>query len=162
MSPLTWVAASVVLLGCLGLIGWMAEKAEPAAKGVPRGSMAGVYRDTIQFAYVADAPIIVGTGRKDPLKFGAEIAHSLEGNTLHIRDWSKSPVSQVMPKTRLWPREIFALSPDEKQLVWANGTILDLARRMRAKIDELLFDLDGNLDQRRKHYDEGPILFAGS
>ena len=111
------------------------EIAEPIAKGVPRGSLAGVYRDTIQFAYAADAPIIVGTGRKDPLKLGAEIPHSQEGNTMHIWDWSKSPVSQVMAETRLWPHEIFALSPDGKQLVWAKGTILDLASGTRTKID---------------------------
>ena len=153
-SPLTWVAASIVLLVCLGLSGWMlwrslgpraiadsgtapqvAEKAEPTAKSVAPGSLAGVYRDTIQFAYAADAPIIVGTGRQDPLKLGAEIPHSQEGNTLHIWDWSKSPMSQVKPETRLWPHEIFALSPDGKQLVWANGTILDLASGTRSKID---------------------------
>lgn len=153
-SPLTWVAASAIVLVLFGVTGWMlwhsaasrvipdsakapreTEKAEPTVKGPSRGSMAGIYRDTVQFAYAADAPVIVVTGRKDPLKLGAEIPYSQSGDTLHFWDWSKSPLSQMMPGTRLWPHEIFALSPDGKQFVWANGTILELASGTRSRID---------------------------
>jgi hypothetical protein len=89
--------------------------------------MNGIYKDNVRFAHASDAPIIVCTGQKDPLELDSRIPYSQSGHTLHIWDWSKSPVSRAVQDTRLWPHEIFALSPDGKQLIRANGTVLDLA-----------------------------------
>jgi hypothetical protein len=151
LNPTKWVAAAIfVALGSVAV--WMLwnamrpRQAENVANVSPEpiearrdhpdvAAMAGVYKETVRFAYALNAPVIVGTGQVDPLDLGARIPYSQGGHTLHIWDWSKSPVSRVMKDTRLWPHEVFALSPDGKQLVWANGTILDLASEARSKID---------------------------
>ncbi len=99
------------------------------------GSPAGIYRTTVRFAIAADAPVIVGTGRAEPIALGAEVPHEQAGDTLHVWDWSKSPMSRVIKDTRLWPDEVFAVSPDGRTFVWANGKILDLASGEQSKID---------------------------
>jgi len=117
----------------------------PRADGSPRpddrkhaaapGATAGVYRRTVRFAFASDAPIIVGTGRAEPIELGAEVPYEESGHTLHVWDWSKSRVSRVMKDARLWPDDRFVLSPDGKRLVWAMGDVLDLATGDRSKID---------------------------
>lgn len=149
ISPMKWIAAAVFLSLCSVAV-WMLWNAvhprqaanvtnappEPTeSKHLDGAAMAGVYKETVRFAYASNVPIIVGTGQGEPLDLGARVPYSQGGHTLHIWDWSTSPKSRVMKDTRLWPHEIFALSPDGKQLVWANGTILDLASEARSKID---------------------------
>lgn len=106
----------------------------PARAAAP-GSTAGIYKRTVRFAFASDAPIIVGTGRAEPIELGAEVPYEERGDTLHVWDWSKSKLSHVMKDTRLWPDDQFTLSPDGKLLVWARGDILDLATGARSKID---------------------------
>ncbi len=107
---------------------------DPARARAP-GSPAGVYRRTVRFAFAADAPIIVGTGRADPIELGAEVPYEESGHTLHVWDWTKSGLSRVLKDTRLWPHDQFVLSPDGKLLVWAKGDILELTNGGRSKID---------------------------
>jgi WD40 repeat protein len=99
------------------------------------GSPAGIYRRTVRFAFASDAPVIVGTGRAEPIELGAEVPYSDRGDTLHVWDWSKSRTSRVMKDIRLWPEDRFVLSPDGKLLVWAKGDVLDLATGERSTID---------------------------
>jgi WD40 repeat protein len=105
------------------------------ARAAAPGSPAGVYRRTVRFAFAADAPIIVGTGRANPIELGAEVPYEQSGHTLHMWDWSKSGVSRVMKDVRLWPDDEFVLSPDGRLLVWAKGDILDLTTGERSKVD---------------------------
>jgi WD40 repeat protein len=88
--------------------------------------MEGIYRETVRFAIAANAPVIVGTGRAEPIALAAEVPYSQSGDTLHIWDWSKSPLSRVMKDVRLWPHDVFAVSPDGKTLIWASGRTLNL------------------------------------
>jgi hypothetical protein len=106
----------------------------PARAGAP-GGPAGVYRRTVRFAFAADAPIIVGTGRAEPIELGAEVPYEESGHTLHVWDWSKSGSSRILKDTRLWPDDQFVLSPDGKLLVWARGDILDLTNGARSTLD---------------------------
>ncbi|MDB5387258.1 MAG: protein kinase [Planctomycetaceae bacterium] len=99
------------------------------------GSAMGIYRENIRFAIAADAPVIVGMGKQNPIKLGARVPYLQGGDTLHVWDWSKSPLSRVMKETRLWVHDVFAVSPDGKQVVWADGKILDLTTGDQSQID---------------------------
>jgi WD40 repeat protein len=146
-----WASIAALLAVALGAGWWMLREAprllptqatpslRSAAgdgKGLTGGaSLEGVYRTTVRFAIAADAPVIAGTGRAEPIALGAEVPLEQGGHTLHVWDWSKSPMSRVFKDTRLWPDEVFAVSPDGKTLVWANGKILDLVSGEQSKID---------------------------
>lgn len=160
-SRVKWAVAAVLLIVLSGGLYWagrgtresvheitsesadppnVSKAAEPAGAGdLPHspapGSPAGVYRRTVRFAFASDAPIIVGTGRAEPIELGEEVPYEERGDTLHVWDWSKSTLSHVMKDARLWPDDQFTLSPDGKLLVWAKGDILDLATGARSKID---------------------------
>lgn len=115
------------------------------------GSTMGIYRENVQFVAALDAPIIVGTGRLEPIELGAHVPYSQDGSTLHLWDWSKSPKSRVFKDTRLWAHERVALSPDGRWLVWASGKVLDLTTEEHTKIDlggEYYFDHVGGKLER--------------
>jgi WD40 repeat protein len=155
MSASKWLAATVILFVFVGGTMWQmrhyehtntvntfASTPKDVANSDPldlnttgNPSLSGIYKDTVHFEFAFNAPIIVGTGQKEPLNLGAHVPYSQSGNTLHLWDWSKSPVSRVLADTRLWPHDVFAVSPDGHSLVWANGTILDLASGTRSTID---------------------------
>jgi hypothetical protein len=170
---LAWVVSAAALLGVLAISLWWASqnlrKSEPKlvkagdrspqvevdstqqGKGLTGASAMGVYRQNISFVAASDAPIIIGTGQKDPIELGAQIPYSQEGNTLHIWDWSQSTKSRVFKDTRLWTHERFDLSPEGRWLVWASGTILDLSTGDKTTIDlggEYFFDNAGGKLER--------------
>lgn len=96
---------------------------------------AGIIRANVRFAFAANAPVMVATGRVEPIRLGAHIPYSEGGDTLHVWNWSKSPLSRVLKDVRLWEHQRFALSPDGRLLVWSNGDILDLETNERSRID---------------------------
>jgi len=143
------VAAAVVMIFAGGLF-WSLRNAHDnekktiaaATQELKHGSsngmgfqMEGIYRETVRFAFASDAPVFVGTGRAEPIALGAEVPYTPAGDTLHIWDWSKSPLSRVMKDIRLWPTDVFAVSPDGKTLVIASGKVIDLASGEISKID---------------------------
>lgn len=152
-SRVQWAVAALLVLAIIGGVFWaaqivrkheapempqdppaIAKTGEPVRAAAP-GSPAGVYRRTVRFALAADAPIIVGTGRAEPIELGAEVPYEESGHTLHVWDWSKSGLSRVMKDVRLWPDDQFVLSPDGKLLLWATGDVLDLTNGKRLKFD---------------------------
>lgn len=157
VSRVQWAVAALLLMAVAGGVFWVAQNrrdkekdaleipqdppaiakaGEPVKPDAPApGSTAGIYKRTVRFAFASDAPIIVGTGRAEPIELGAEVPYGERGDTLHVWDWSKSKLSHVMKDTRLWPDDQFTLSPDGKLLVWARGDILVLATGERSKID---------------------------
>lgn len=113
----------------------------------------GLMRPTVQFAVASDAPIIVGTGRQEPIELGAEVPYESRGDTLHVWDWSRSKQSKVMKDVRLFPDQRICVSPDGTQLVMAKGDVVNLNTGERSTIDlggELHVNLGGTL-QRIEH-----------
>jgi hypothetical protein len=153
LARVWWVAAAAaVLIAFIGGLSWQrwnapgpdvaSRKDVPNISGaddsnrfVQAGSPAGIIRPTVRFARASDAPIIIGTGRQEPIELGAEVPYENRGDTLHVWDWSKSPQSRVMKDVRLWPEQVFCLSPDGTQLVWAKGDVLNLTSGERSTID---------------------------
>lgn len=84
------------------------------------------------------APVIVANGGKEPIRLGSSTDEA--GSLLHVWDWSKSPISRVLPDVEF--RGLMTVSPDGNQLVWGDGAILDLRTGHRSRID--LGDLDLN------------------
>ncbi|MBC8356334.1 MAG: hypothetical protein H8E66_30515 [Planctomycetes bacterium] len=87
-----------------------------------------------QVLHAANAPVIVATGRNKPLPVGAYLPYREAGNTLHVWNWSKSPTSRIFKEVPLLPYDNFALSPDGKTLVRADGRVLDLETSAESKI----------------------------
>jgi WD40 repeat protein len=107
--------------------------------GPPRGERKEIYQTAAfivphMHALSAEgAPVIVANGGKEPIRLGSTTREG--GGFLHVWDWSKSPVSRVLPDVEFWGTERVALSPDGKLLVWARGEILKLETGEKTRID---------------------------
>lgn len=115
------------------------ESGDGTLDGSPRqsgasGVMLGIPRQNVRFAYAANAPVIVGTGRLDPIHLGESVPFEENGNWLHVWNWSRSLVSRVY-KVGLPAEDRFAVSPDGRWLVWSKGDVLDLETGERSTID---------------------------
>ncbi|MBS0263086.1 MAG: WD40 repeat domain-containing protein [Planctomycetes bacterium] len=120
---------------------------------------AGLIRPTVLFAVASDAPIIVSTGRNEPIELGAEILYSQGGDTLHVWDWTKSSRSRVLNDIRLRADDKVCLSPDGTRLVWARGDVVHLTTGERSTIDlggEFHVDQRGGKLQRIEHLQFSP------
>ena len=105
---------------------------EPPADNAPLDT--AEWAAPIIHAQVADAaPAIVANGGKDSILLGSATREG--GGLLHIWDWSKGPRSRVLPGIEFWGNEKVAISPNGKQLVWADGRLLDLGTAKWTKID---------------------------
>jgi len=100
-----------------------------------QAAMAGIILQNVRFAYAQHAPIIVGTGRKEPIPLGAHVPYDAGGDTLHVWDWSKGQESRVLKDVRAWAHQRFIVSPDGRYVVWAEGRVLDLQTGGISKID---------------------------
>jgi|GEM_PF-4968393 len=100
------------------------ESSGSSSRGM--GSMAGLIRSNVRFAWAKNGSVIAGTGPADPLPLGAFVPYNTPCSTLHVWDWSKGEMSKVFKDVRLLESQRFALSPDGKTLVQSNGKITDL------------------------------------
>ena len=98
-------------------------------------SSAGVTRANVRFAWALDAPVIVGTGSRDPLPLGAYVPYSDYGQTLHVWDWTESGTSHVFKDIRLFESQRLAVSPDGKLLLTSQGRIIDTKSGEVTQID---------------------------
>ncbi len=97
-----------------------------------RDSLA-IYRGSTRAIVAESAPIIVASGRNEPIELGAWIAQRDADNSFHIWDWSRSSRSRILKSVELSGRA--ALSPDGKLLVLASGEIINLESGARTPID---------------------------
>jgi hypothetical protein len=98
-------------------------------------ALAGLIEPTVRFAFAADAPVIVGTGRREPIELGANVPYSEYGDTLHVWNAAESKTSRVWKDVRLWEHQRFALTPDGRTLLWSRGEVLDLVSAGKSHID---------------------------
>lgn len=103
--------------------------------GTSLPSFAGLIRSNTRAAVAENAPVIVANGGMKPIHLGEFVPYREAGSFLHVWDWSKSPMSRVLPRTHLGEKNRIAISPDGQRLVWAKGDILDLETGTRSKID---------------------------
>jgi hypothetical protein len=97
--------------------------------------IAAKWTSSIQVAVAQNAPVMIANGGKSPIHLGARVPQREAGGSLHIWDWSQSPISRVVSDVELWSNDRIAISPDGKLLVWARGEILDLETLERTPID---------------------------
>jgi dipeptidyl aminopeptidase/acylaminoacyl peptidase len=155
-APMAWVAAGALVVVTLA-VGYLAlthdhvsgiqndgltqdvERGDGTHDGSPHtsaasGALAGIPRQNVRFAFASDAPVIVGTGRREPIRLGESVPYGENGNWLHVWNWSQAPVSRVY-EIGLHEEQRFALSPDGRWLVWSKGDVLDLETEERTTID---------------------------
>jgi WD40 repeat protein len=99
------------------------------------GLTAEYSRPSISAIVAENAPIIVTTGPDKPVHLGLWRRYPSGGNSVHIWDWSRSPISRVAMEADWFRSESVALSPDGKLLVRAGGEIIDLDTGERKPID---------------------------
>lgn len=95
----------------------------------------GITPQNVQFAFASDAPVIVGSGLKEPLPLGACVPYQQGGHLLHVWDWSKADTSRVFKNIQFTQNHRYAVSPDGKWLVSSRGEIIDLVTGGREEID---------------------------
>ena len=100
------------------------------------------WTSSIQTVVAQNAPVMIANGGNSPIHLGEWIPQRESGGSLHIWNWSKSPISRVVPEVELWSTARVVLSPDGKLLVWARGEILNLETLERTPID-----LGGDVEQ---------------
>jgi len=98
-------------------------------------SPAGAVRPNVALHVAANSAIIAANGGHDPIHLGAWIPYRELGNFLHVWDWSKSPLSRVVPQARLLMDDCIAASPTGELLVWASGSVLNLGTGQRSNVD---------------------------
>ena len=114
--------------------------------------MAGITPANVQFVFTSDAPVIVGSGLKEPLPLGAYVPYQKGGNLLHVWDWSKSNTSRVFQNIQFNQNHRYAVSPDGKRLVSSRGEIIDLETGEMEEIDlgdETYRHAEGSLPRMR-------------
>ncbi len=109
------------------------ESSGSSSRGM--GSMAGLIRSNVRFAWAQNESVIAGTGPADPLPLGAFVPYNTPCSTLHVWDWSKGEMSKVFLKTRLLESQRFTVTPDGKELVTSDGKILELNTGKVSQID---------------------------
>ena len=100
------------------------------------------WTSSIQTVVAQHAPVMIANGGNSPIHLGEWIPQRASGGSLHIWDWSLSPISRVVPEVELWSNARVVLSPDGKLLLWARGEVLDLETLKRSPID-----LGGEVEQ---------------
>ncbi|MBI3866389.1 MAG: WD40 repeat domain-containing protein [Planctomycetia bacterium] len=101
----------------------------------PAVAMAGLWIPNVRAVVAESGTVIVANGGAKPIRLGTWVPQQEAGGVLHVWDWSKSPESRVYKDVELWAGELITLSPTGQQLVWANGTILDLQTGKKTSID---------------------------
>ena len=115
----------------------------PAPGGTRRFGGASPSRS---MSVAAEATVLVSTGGKDPIKLGAKQRFTNE-TILHVWDWSKSDESHLLAASC---SKAFAVSPDGKWIVTADGQRIEIATSIGGRLTsfdgdvrEILFSRDG-------------------
>jgi WD40 repeat protein len=95
----------------------------------------GAIRPNIRFDFAAQAPVIVGTGGRQPIRLGGSVPCENAGDTLNVWNWEKSPESRVFKNVPLREDQRFTVSADGRWLVIAQGDVVDLETGNRSQID---------------------------
>jgi outer membrane protein assembly factor BamB len=122
----------------------------PAANAVRTQADAAWKSPSIQVLVADRAPVLIAGGPGEPVRLGARVAEAKSGGALHVCDWSRSRESRVVPGVEFWSNAHAAVTPDGKALVFADGTIIDLATGKRS----------GTIDLGGADYREGATTYG--